>query len=101
MQDCPGYFSRVFEMSDLVLTRNGAISKSRFNQIIKQALKNRQALQFTINGNHAMAFGERSSTTRGMSITSITWTTTTEIRIRWEPHVSVRISLIKRMTLWG
>lgn len=55
MQDCPGYFSRVFEMSDLVLTRNGAISKSRFNQIIKQALKNRQALQFTINGNHAMA----------------------------------------------
>lgn len=54
MLDCPGYFGRVFKKTDVVYTDNRAMSKSRFNQIIKHALKNRQALEFTTNGNHAM-----------------------------------------------
>ena len=54
MLDCPGYFGRVFKKTDVVYTENRAMSKSRFNQIIKHALKNRQALEFTTNGNHAM-----------------------------------------------
>ena len=54
MLDCPGYFGRVFKKTDVVYTDNRAMSKSRFNQIIKHVLKNRQALEFTTNGNHAM-----------------------------------------------
>ena len=54
MLDCPGYFGRVFKKTDVVYTDNRAMSKSGFNQIIKHALKNRQALEFTTNGNHAM-----------------------------------------------
>ena len=54
MLDCPGYFGRVFKKTDVVYTDNRAMSKSRFNQIINHALKNRQALEFTTNGNHAM-----------------------------------------------
>ncbi len=54
MLDCPGYFGRVFKKTDVVYTDNRAMSKSRSNQIIKHALKNRQALEFTTNGNHAM-----------------------------------------------
>ena len=54
MLDCPGYFSRVFKKTDVVYTDNRAMSKARFNQIIKHALKNRQALEFTTDGNHAM-----------------------------------------------
>ena len=54
MLDCPGYFGRVFKKTDVVYTDNRAMSKSRFNSIIKHALKNRQALEFTTDGNHAM-----------------------------------------------
>ena len=54
MRDCPGYFSRVFKKTDVVYTDNRAMSKSRFNQLIKHALKNRQGLGFITDGNHAM-----------------------------------------------
>lgn len=54
MREFKGYFKEVFSMSDQVYTINKAMGKDRFNSVVKDALKNRKAMVFTTNGNHAM-----------------------------------------------
>lgn len=54
MAEFDGYFKEVFDISDKIYIDYRAMSKARFNEVLKDALANRKAINFVWTGNHSL-----------------------------------------------